>query len=129
MECCYNYLLQNLYQYAFAFSNIQGRFLIYMMSPRSAVPCSEMLLGDGIFGHVFAVEEHKDGIDPAVLFNLDKPLSEDINLENNEAVNIYSMPMQENNVALMGSNELEEVQSPDLGKLYESIILHFPLAI
>ena len=78
MECCYNYLLQNLYQYAFAFSNIEGRFLIYMMSPRA-------------------------------LFNPDKPLSEDSNLENNEAVNICSMPMQENNAALMGSNELEEV--------------------
>ena len=61
-------MLQNLYQYAFAFSNIQGRFLIYTMSPRAAVPCSELILANGRFEHVFAVEKDKSGIDPAVLF-------------------------------------------------------------
>jgi len=127
MESCYNYLLQNLYQYAFAFSNIEGRFFIYMMSPRLAVPCSGLLLGDGRFGHVFAVEEHKDGIDPATLFNSDNPLSdlEDHSLENNETVNIYSMPMQEGNAASMGSSDLEAVQLPNLGKLLSESIIHW----
>jgi len=98
-----------------------------MMSPRLAVPCSELLLGDGRFGHVFAVEEHKDGIDPATLFNSDKPLSdlEDHSLENNETVNIYSMPMQEGNAASMGSSDLEAVQLPNLGKLLSESIIHW----
>ena len=65
-------MFQNLYQYAFAFSDLKGRFLIYTMSPRSAIPCSDLLLGDGRFGHIFAVEDDENGIDPAILFDLDK---------------------------------------------------------
>ena len=78
------YALQNLYQYALAFSDIEGRFLIYTMSPQSAVPCSELLLVDGRFGHVFAVEEDNDGIDSAALFGFDKP-SDSNSLVSNES--------------------------------------------
>jgi len=44
--------------------------LIYTLSPCRAVPCSEeLLLSNGAFDAVFAVEEdNENGIDPAVLF-------------------------------------------------------------
>ena len=63
-------ILQNLYQYAFTFSNTEGKFLIYTLSPRRAVPCcGHTLLCNGQFGATFAVEEDEDnGIDPEVLF-------------------------------------------------------------
>ena len=62
--------LQNLYQYAFAFSNTECKFLIYTLSPRKVVPCcGHTLLSNGQFGATFAVEEDEnDGIDPEVLF-------------------------------------------------------------
>ena len=55
----------------FAFSNSEGKFLIYTLSPRRAVPCcGHTLLSVGQFGTAFAVEEDEDnGIDPEVLFS------------------------------------------------------------
>ena len=63
-------ILQNLYQYAFAFSNTERKFLIYTLSPRRVVPCCDQTqLSNGQFGATFAVEEDEDnGIDPEVLF-------------------------------------------------------------
>ena len=75
---------KNLYQYAFAFSNIQGSFLIYTTSPRIAVPCSELVLADGGLGHVFAVEEDENGIDPDALFVVPTSESSEVNVEGND---------------------------------------------
>lgn len=96
-------MLQNLYQYAFAFSNIQGSFLIYTMSPRTAVPCSELVLGDGRFGHVFAVEENKNGVDPATLFINTASESSEIIVGSNDAES--TMVAVESSVASMGSSD------------------------
>ena len=106
-ECIY---LQNLYQYAFSFSNIERKFLIYTLSPRRAVPCSEeLLLSDGAFGSAFAVEDNEDGIDPAVLFvRVDKS-------ENNHDQDV------ESNALLMGSDhdaEAVHLYPLDLGILH-----------
>ena len=114
-------MLQNLYQYAFAFSNIQGRFLIYTMSPRAAVPCSEVILANGRFGHVFAVEEDESGIDPAVLFVATSE-SSTINLESNDAER--NMQTVENNVASVGSDDTEPLYPSYIGILSMHVCIY-----
>ena len=79
------------------------------MSPRAAVPCSELVLGDGKFGHVFAIEEDKNGINPAALFIVATSESNNINVESNDAETESNMQTIESNVALMGSNDTESV--------------------
>ena len=76
-------ILQNLYQYAFAFSSSEGKFLIYTLSPRRVVPCcGHTLLSVEQFGTTFAVEEDGDnGLDPEVLFipeSSDSPLCTEV---------------------------------------------------
>ena len=114
-------MLQNLYQYAFAFSTIQGSFLIYTMSPRAAVPCSELVLGDGRFGHVFAIEEDENGVDPAALFIVATSESNDNIVESNNAE--CNIQTAENNMTSMGSNDTEPVHPSCLGILYVCILL------
>ena len=106
----------NLYQYAFAFSNIQGSFLIYTMSLCAAVPCSELVLGNGKFGHVFAVEEDKNEINPAVVSTSE---SNNINVESNDAES--NMQTMESNVALIGSNDTESVYLSHLGSYFACV--------
>ena len=114
-------MLQNLYQYAFAFSNIQGRFLIYTMSPRAAVPCSELVLADGKFGHVFAVEEDKGGIDPAALFVAMSESSE-VNLESSDAERCIQTV--ENIVASTGPDDTEPSYPSHKGILNMHVCVH-----
>ena len=106
-------MLQNLYQYAFAFSTIQGSFLIYSKFPRTAVPCSELVLGDGRLGHVFAVEEDENGIDPAALFAVTMSESSENIVESIDADS--NMQTVENNLASTGSNDTEPVHPSCLG--------------
>lgn len=85
-----------------------------MMSPHSAIPCSESLVGDGRFGHVFAVEEDKNGINPAALFNFDKSSLDCNDLESSEVVS--SMPIEDSNLGSMGGDVVEAVHSSNMSK-------------
>ena len=67
--------------------------MIYTLSPRRAVPCSEeLVLCDGGFGAAFAVEEdNENGIDPVALFinsgrNDDAQSNPPILIESNQLV-------------------------------------------
>ena len=92
-----NLMLQNLYQYAFAFSTIHGSFIIYTMSQRSSVPCTDLVLGDGSYGHAFAVKEL---IQLLFLFLLYTSESIENIVVSNEAES--NMQTVENNVASTG---------------------------